>query len=323
MIDVYLYGMISPSTVHVLRDDFSFPRPNAYAEIAKTLPSIGGEAANSAIILAKFGLTTKLDGNWIRPEHAAHVLGLLTPFGIDLTRLTFDACGGTLELVISDQSTRTVFGHYATFHAGPRQWNEPRPEDIAEARMVCIDPYFREQSVRAAELCVEARKPYVTLDSRFQDFMAQEAAAVVISHELRDQAYRGVDHGELFESYLVHCRGLVIFTFGERELWFARRGNARQTFRPFSIKPVDTAGAGDAFRGAIAYGLLNQWSDHATVEFASAVAACVCQTTPHTLQAPDLAGVKAFLRAAQAPQSPRGDATDRAAPALRPSRGSW
>ena len=43
--DVYLYGMISPSTVYVLREDFAFPKPNGYAEVGRVLPSIGGEAA--------------------------------------------------------------------------------------------------------------------------------------------------------------------------------------------------------------------------------------------------------------------------------------
>jgi hypothetical protein len=55
--------MITPSTVHVLRSDFAYPRPNTYAEIARSYPSVGGEAANSAIVLASLGVCTRLDGN--------------------------------------------------------------------------------------------------------------------------------------------------------------------------------------------------------------------------------------------------------------------
>jgi sugar/nucleoside kinase (ribokinase family) len=58
---------------------------------------------------------------------------------------------------------------------------------------------------------------------------------------------------------------------------------------------VDTTGAGDSFRSGIIYGLLNGWDDGKTVDFASAVAACVCLTMPHTLNAPGLDGVLKFI----------------------------
>jgi len=299
--DVYLYGMISPSTVYVLREDFAFPKPNGYAEVGRVLPSIGGEAANSAIMLAKLGLRTKLDGNWIHSRNAEKVKGTLAGFGIDVSRLTVTETGGTEEIVIADGDSRTVFGNYAGFHAGPKQWNEPRAEDIAAASIVCLDPYFRTDSRLAAELCVAHSTPYVTLDSPYDDYVAQNAAAVVISHELRDQSYAGRDMRAVFGEYLGACRGLVIFTFGGDELWYARRGQPIVSDRPYAIEPVDTTGAGDSFRGAIAYGLLKGWADERTVDFASAVAACVCMSYPHALNAPGLDGVLAFI------QQHRGD----------------
>jgi sugar/nucleoside kinase (ribokinase family) len=293
--DVYLYGMVAASTVHVLRSDFAFPKPNGYAEIEHTLPSIGGEAANSAIVLAKLGLRTRLDGNWIHPRNAERVKGTLAAFGIDVSRLSVTDDGDTEEVVIADGDSRTVFGKYAAFQAGPRQWNEPQAEDVAAARIVCLDPFLRAESRRAAELCVAHDKPYVTLDSPYDDYVAQNAAAVAISHELRDQAYAGRDMREVFGHYLETCRGLVIFTFGGDELWYARRGGPIASYRPYAIEPVDTTGAGDSFRGAIAYGLLQGWTDERTVDFASAVAACVCMSYPHALNAPGLDGVLTFI----------------------------
>jgi sugar/nucleoside kinase (ribokinase family) len=294
MHDVYAYGMISPSTVHVLRDDFGFPAPNKYAEIASTHASIGGEAANSAIVLAKLGLDVKLDGNWIHPDKSDQLMRLLGAFGIDRSRLTVRADGGTDEIVIADRTTRTVFGNYAAFHAGPVQWNGPSAEDIEQARIVCIDPYFRDQSRNAARLCVEHGRPYVTLDCRHDDYLARHAASAVISHELWDAAYPGCDLRELFDEYQRTCPGLIIFTFGGDELWYARGTSDRRTLSPYPIDPVDTTGAGDAFRGAIAYGLLNAWDDEQTVDFAAAVSACVCLTLPHTLNAPGLEVIQAF-----------------------------
>ena len=296
MIDAYLYGMVSPSMVYLLREDFSFPKPNTYAEVAQTLPSIGGEAANSAIVLARLGLRTKLDGNWLNRRSEARVLSTLRGYGIDVSRLTVTDDFGTDEIVIADGDSRTVFGNYAAFHDGPRQWNSPCEEDIAAASVVCLDPYFRDESRRAAELCVTLGRPYVTQDSPFDDYVAQNAAAVTVSHELRDQAYADREIGEVFERYLESCRGLVIFTFGGAELWYGRSGGSLTRFRPYEIEPVDTTGAGDSFRGAIAYGLLAGWPDERVVEFASAVSACVCLTMPHALNAPDLAEVLEFMK---------------------------
>jgi sugar/nucleoside kinase (ribokinase family) len=295
MPDAYLYGMISPSTVYILREDFAFPQPNAYAEVERILPSIGGEAANSAIVLSKLGLSTRLDGNWLNPRNAHRVLKAMESYGIDVSRLAVKDGFGTDEIVIADRTSRTVFGSYASFHTGPRQWNEPQREDIRDASIVCLDPYFRGESELAARHCVEAGKPYVTLDAPHDGFTARNAAAIAISHELRDREYAGRDMREVFDAYLRTCTGLVIFTFGSDELWYARPGEKLKTLKPYDIKPVDTTGAGDAFRGAIAYGLFKGWDDEKTVRFASAVAACVCLTMPHALNAPDLDGVCAFM----------------------------
>jgi len=100
--NAYAYGMISHSTVYLLRSDFGFPKPNMYAEIADTLPSIGGKAANSAIVLSRLGLSTKLDGNWLPTRFAADIREVLARYGIDVTRLTDSDEFGTDEIVIAD-----------------------------------------------------------------------------------------------------------------------------------------------------------------------------------------------------------------------------
>jgi sugar/nucleoside kinase (ribokinase family) len=296
MHDVYLYGMISPSTVYVLDEEFVYPKSNEYAEIEKSLPSVGGEAVNSAIMLSKLGVRTKLDGIWLNQSHAGKVMSLLKPFGIDVSRITIKSEGGTMEIVIADRTSRTVFGNYARFHAGEKQWNEPQEQDIRQARMIALDPYLRETSMQVAQLCVRNHKPYVTLDCRYDDFMANHAAAVIVSHELRDQAYRNCDMQEIFKRYQYGCEGLIIFTFGSDELWYARLDQPVRKYKPYKITPVDTTGAGDSFRAGIVYGLLNSWDDESTVDFASAVAACVCLSAPHALNAPRLDGVLAFMK---------------------------
>jgi sugar/nucleoside kinase (ribokinase family) len=295
MHDVYLYGMISASTVLVIDKNFDYPPPNDYAEITQVLPSVGGEVVNSAIMLSKLGKTAKLDGNWLNQTTAHKTLNLLKPFHLDVSRLTVKENHGTEEWVVTDKHSRTVFGNYASFHSGPKQWNDPRESDIQDAAFVSIDPYFRRESVAAAEFCVRNQKPYVTLDCRYDDYLARQAEAVIISHELRNHAYRDADMTGIFEKYLDSCKGLVIFTFGSDELWYGRSGQPIRKFQPYKITPVDTTGAGDSFRAGIIYGMMNSWNDERTIDFASAVASCVCMSMPHTLNAPGLEGVLEFM----------------------------
>ena len=283
------------STVYVLDKDFVFPRPNEYAEIAQSLFSIGGEATNSAIMLSKLGIKTKLDGNWLNKKNAGKIQDCLKSFDIDITRLTAKENYGTEEIVITDKNSRTVFGNYASFHKGKKQWNTPQETDIKDATIVSLDPYFKNESLLTAQLCVKNRKPYVTLDCKYDDYIAQNAEAVIISHELRDQAYKGENIIDLFKNYQKYCKGLIIFTFGSDELWYARREENISKFKPYVIKPVDTTGAGDSFRSGVIYGLLKSWDDRSIVDFASAVSACVCLTFPHTLNAPGLDGILNFM----------------------------
>ena len=44
------------------------------------------------------------------------------------------------------------------------------------------------------------------------------------------------------------------------------------------------------------YGFLKSWDDESTIDFASAEAACVYLTMPHTLQAPGLDGILALMK---------------------------
>ena len=64
---------------------------------------------------------------------------------------------------------------------------------------------------------------------------------------------------------------------------------------PFSVEVVDSAGAGDSFRGGLIYGMLRGWSDEDTVRFASAVGSLICTTAPGCVNPPTLEQVRAFL----------------------------
>lgn len=296
--DVYAYGMISSSTLHILKQPF--PCPDGYAELERTYRMTGGEACNSAIVLSRLGVKVLLDGVWLGDtEDGRWLLETLNGFGIHTSPLRHEhGYDGVREIVISDEHTRTIFGNYIQLLSTKRQWNLPRKEHIASARLACIDPFFGEESRLAGKYADRLSIPYVTIDCPPEGTLAQNAAALIISGEYRDREHPQADLLALFDEYQQQVKGLLIFTCGSQEVLFSRKGQEVQRFPAYRVKAIDTAGAGDAFRSGVVYGLLHGWSDLDTVRYASALAALICTRFPGVLDPPTHEEVEAFIHKA-------------------------
>ena len=66
-------------------------------------------------------------------------------------------------------------------------------------------------------------------------------------------------------------------------------------FPALPVEVIDTTGAGDAFHGAILYGLYQQWAPEQTIRFASATAALNCRDLGGRTALPERAEVELFL----------------------------
>ncbi|MHB8059838.1 MAG: carbohydrate kinase family protein [Gaiellaceae bacterium] len=311
MADVYLFGHVS--TGIIVRIQGRYPKPDGYGEIVETLDNHCGEATGSALVLAGLGVSTVLEGNWIGDTPACRgTLELLESRGIDCSGLVVkpDYRGAT-EITISDGESRTVFGRYIDLLSTTRQWEMPGLERIEQAQVVCVDPSFGEATLAVAWAAKAAGKPLVTSDAPYESELTALADVVAISGELMARDYPEALESEaererLFERYLEHCPGLVIFTSGSRPLWYSRgRGGEtgpgrapqgeRKEFSPIPVQIVDSAGAGDSFRGGLIFGLLQHWSDDEMICFASALASLVCTTTPGCVNPPSLERVRDLL----------------------------
>ena len=292
--DVYSFGMVASSTLYMIAGDF--PVAEGYSEIVDVRHMTGGEAANSSIVLARLGAKVKLDGNWLSAGDAGErTRALLAGYGIDTSRLPLrHGAAGASEVVFSAGGTRTIFGTYGRLQEDAA-WNSPTEEDVTAARAICLDPFFGEASARAAEIGFKAGIPVITVDCRYDDPLLRHTAAVVVSESFLRENYAGRPIETLFGEYQQRTPGLVIFTFGERAVWYAGSDQPVQAFRPYTVEAVDTTGGGDSFRAGIVYGFLQGWDAPRTIEFASAVAALVCTRFPGILNAPDYDEVIGFI----------------------------
>ncbi len=276
---VYVYGVISSSTLHILNQPF--PDPDGYAEIAQTYTMTG----------------VLLDGNWLGDTlDGRHLLETIRKYQVDTHRLKVKkGYAGVREIVFSDGNTRTIFGNYIDLLMTTRKWNIPRKADLAKARIVCIDPPFREESALAGIYATELGIPYVTIDCPFGQDLTREAAAVIVSGEFRNRQYPHADLAALFSAYQQEARGLVVFTRGSAEIMFGRKGEPVRRFTPYKVKVIDSAGAGDSFRSGVIYGMLQHWDDVRIIRYAAAISGMVCASFPGVLNSPTHPEVMKFM----------------------------
>jgi sugar/nucleoside kinase (ribokinase family) len=134
------------------------------------------------------------------------------------------------------------------------------------------------------------------VDCKFDDPVYLAADVAIISAEYLRDTYPDHRIPAITRAYKENASGLVIFTFGHKEIIYGSRDEEYKTFTPHAINPVDTTGAGDSFRAGIIYGLLKKWSSRETIAFASALAAIVCQSFPGVLNSPTYDEVIGFIK---------------------------
>ena len=292
--DVYSFGVVSSSTLYAIKDDF--PGPEGYAEIAGIQHMTGGEATNTSVVLSRLGIRVTLDGNWLgNDEGGRRTLSFLEGFGIDASALTIrDGYRGVEEVVFAEGGTRTIFGTYVRLQE-EQAWNMPKSDDISRARVVCLDPFFGEASRAVASLAHEAGKPVITVDCMHDDPLLADTAAVVIGESFLLSNYAEQDLQGVFDCYQQSGAGLVIFTFGDRDIWYGGPRGTRIAAEPYPIDPVDTTGGGDSFRAGVVYGFLQNWDHDRTIDFAAALAAIVCTRSPGVLESPRVDEVLEFM----------------------------
>ena len=294
--DVYSYGVVSSSTLYGIRG--AFPAPEGYAEIDDVRHMTGGEAANSSIVLSRLGARVKLDGNWLgADESGKRTKALLSDYQIDTSRLPLrKGYAGVQEVVFAAQGTRTVFGSYSRL-LEDTAWNMPQESDITQAKVICLDPFFAQPAARVAEIAFHADIPVVTVDCQYDNPLLRHTSAVVIAESFIRDNYPKREPQDLFREYQAATIGLVIFTFGDAPVWYARPDETVRFFEPYSVDPVDTTGGGDSFRAGIVFGFLEGWDEDKTIDFAAAVAAITCTRYPGVLNAPTFDEVFDFMDA--------------------------
>ena len=291
--DVYLFGQILGTHSFLLRDGFL--QPDEYAEIKDQYFLPGGETGTAATVLDSLGVSVKMDGTWIGTEVAPMLKAFYADKQVDLSSMCFTEDPGVMDYVVIAGLVRSPMGRFQTlFSTGERWWNIPKEEDIAGCKAAAVDPYFRDESLLAAELCRRNGVPFVTIDSPHDSRLHQMAAVNVVSKECVPEYYAGMAPEAVMEKMQEETDGLSIITQGGGDMLYARKGEPIRRMKPFPVTVRSTLGAGDTFKAGCVYGLMQGMQDEELVRFASACSAIAISRFPLPLNPPKLEEVKAL-----------------------------
>lgn len=292
--EVYLFGQILGTHSFLLKDGFL--KPDEYSEIGEKYFLPGGETGTAATVLDSLGVSVKMDGTWIGTEVAPMLKDFYKEKKVDLSLLYYlEDDPGVMDYVVIADLVRSPMGRFQTlFSSGKRWWNIPKESDIAGCKAAGIDPFFGEETLKAAEICKKIGVPYVTIDSRHDSALHKNAAINVVSKECTSQHYSGMPAEEIMKLMQEETDGLTIITQGAGDMLYARRGEEIHRMSPFNVEVKSTLGAGDTFKAGCVYGLLHGMKDEELVRFASACSAVAISRFPLPLNPPRLDEVKSL-----------------------------
>lgn len=289
---IYMYGMVMSTEAFLLKG--SFPNADGYGEIKDKYHHIGGETGTAAAVLASLGCNLKIGGTHIGNINRNIIRNYFSDKTAEISELIDENYDGVVDYVIIDKNSRTCFGEWEK-HFGRKEpfYEPPCEESIKNAACCGVDPFFYPE--KTAELCRKYNKPYATIDCAYDSVMNKYCAVNAVSHQHLSSYYPDKSFEELFKLYTDSTDGLVIFTCGEKEVIYGRKGQPPKYFKPYSLDVVSTLGAGDSFKAGTVYALYNKMSDEDTVKYACAIAGIACTKFPISENPPLLSEVKALI----------------------------
>jgi sugar/nucleoside kinase (ribokinase family) len=250
----------------------SWPRPGEECLAQRVELHCGGVGANCALALGRWGVPVQLRACVGADPLGEFVLRRLAAGGIDVrpVQRTTAAMTGLLYINVTPDGQRTFFGSRgANCLARPRPNNAKLRDGTVAASLMgysFLDP-GPEKAARQVLQAMHARGGWVSLDvgmepsQRIPRKILRMAKMVDLLFVSSDEATALTGSREPHEAFRkLQMAGVrsVVMKLGKRGCLIAEAGELR-TVPPFSVRVVDSTGAGDAFAAAFLQARLRRW----------------------------------------------------------------
>jgi ribokinase len=243
----------------------------------------GGKGSNQAVAIARLGGQVELVARVGRDIFGQRALDLLRAENIGLRHITVDDTahtGAGIVFLNAEGKPACSVAPGANFRLGEEDLEEAR-HAFEECRIVLLQMeiplttvYRGIQRAKEAGCTVildpaPAEKIDPTYFPRIDILTPNETEAQVLTDLPVTDVQTALEAGRLLRSWGVRS---VIVTLGEQGAVLVT-GAKEEFFPAEKVDVIDTTGAGDAFNGALAYGLANHKRLEEAIVFASKVAA--------------------------------------------------
>lgn len=236
----------------------------------------GGKGANQAVGCARLGADVVMLGAVGRDAYGASILENLEASGVDISRIAqLEESTGIAAITHTADDNCIIVVPGANGAFGPERLAEAE-ERIAGAGVLLVQLEIEQSTVERALEVAKAGgattilnpAPAVKLPERLlrlTDFVTpnETELEVLCGHAIDSEAELERVLAEWSRTY----GGQLIVTRGSKGCSYYSEGQLH-TVPALLVEAVDTTGAGDAFNGALAYGLAQGWPLTRTVPFA-------------------------------------------------------
>lgn len=269
-----VYGTVCLDLTYLLP---SLPPKGGYVEILEELRSLGGEAANTAAALRKWGAEVVLVGNSIgsgvEADFLARTLGEHALS--DAKRPAGDRPAPVCHIMVTPDGERTMFGRgFAEMESAA----DPALVPHSAGAWFTADPNHGKAARRAlAEAHAAGMRVYAL------DFVRDDDLAPTGSFWQSSTSWAGAVHDRRtnvawLESWLSRHDATGLLTDGADGLYVGDRSKGVRHLPPFPASTVvDSTGAGDVFRAGMLLGLDEGWPLARALKFAAAAGALKCR----------------------------------------------
>ncbi len=295
--DVLGVGCNSVDYVYRLPASPKADSPTAKLRISSHQTMFGGQMATAMAACAGFGLKSAYLGSAGNDHNGRLILSELAGRGVDVSHVLTRECANRFAVITVDETSGERIVLWDRDNRLDITRADMDPALIGSSRLVHVDDEDQEAAIAAALIARKAGVPVTSdidrITSRTADLVAAVSIPIFANHVL--PAITGESGIERALRILRKSHtGMLCVTVGP-EGAIMLVDDELIIEKGFAITAVDTTGAGDVFRAAFIYGLLNGYPPRRMLRFANAAAAVSCTRAGAMAGVPALGEVERLI----------------------------